>query len=139
MTGRTIRSSECRITSSTGMTRQFKAFREPVPLKPGQSIITSTSPKLFQEGDLGAVKQAIRRVPRTSSKRQRDLSPKDGYIYYNLGKPTYFKKITWSGEGAHPGAGTDAQERRGLSAPGLIYEKQKKWDQSIGLIRKRTR
>jgi tetratricopeptide (TPR) repeat protein len=115
----------------------IQALQKAAALNPGQITTSEFLGKAFLAKGAAALAGKQYGQALDSLRKAKDFNPKDGYIYYNMAEALLFQKNYPEAEKALNQA-LDLLPRNAdvLVRLGLIYEKQRKWDQALNAYQK---
>jgi tetratricopeptide (TPR) repeat protein len=115
----------------------IQALQRASALKPGEKGNTELLEKAYFKKGLSALANKQYADALSQFKNARDISPRDGYIHYNMAEAYLFLKNYAEAEKAL-GQALEIMPKsvEAYLRLGLVYEKQKKWDASISAYQK---
>ncbi len=115
----------------------IQALQKSAALNPGQSTTSEFLGKSFLAKGAQALEGKQYAQALDLLRKAKDFNPKDGYIYYNMAEALLFQKNYVEAEKSLNQA-LDLLPKNPdvLVRLGLVYEKQKKWDQALSAYQK---
>jgi len=115
----------------------IQALQKSAAMNPGQATTSEYLGKAFLAKGAQALSGKQYAQALDYLRKAKDFNPKDGYIYYNMAEALLFQKNYAEAEKALNQALESLPKNADvLVRLGLIYEKQKKWDQALSSYQK---
>jgi tetratricopeptide (TPR) repeat protein len=113
------------------------ALQKALSIKPGQSAVTDLLGNIFFKKGVQALQAKQYPQALDALQKARDYDPKNGYVFYNLAETYLFQKNYVEAEKAlNEALALLPRSQEALQRLGFVYEKEKKWDQSLAAYKK---
>ena len=113
----------------------IQALLKALAMKPGHTVTAEYLAKAYFRKGVAALSAKQYDQALDFLRKARDYNPKDGFVYYNMAEALHLpEELRRSRKIAQPGAGDDAEKRRGVSAAGVGLREAEKMGPGFELL-----